>query len=226
MYPMTKRPFSFLVAIILTLFVSCPILAAQKPKNQKTAGNALVSAETSSRSGKKAADIPAGQTNGTDAEYRIGVEDELMISVWREPELSMGVVVRPDGMISLPLLNELKVVGLSPLELQTMLVEKLKDFVNEPQVTVIVRTIRSRRVYLVGQVVRPGVYPLNGKKTVLELLAEAGGLGPFAKAGSIYVLRSVNGRQVRIPFDYKRVIRGQSGKKDVALEPGDMIVVP
>ena len=222
--------------LLLILLLAAPALA-QKPKGQVKA-SAIVSPESSSNkkknasgretgSSKKSADIPMPpSTDGVGDEYRIGVEDELMISVWREAELSMGVVVRPDGKISLPLLNEVKVVGLSPRELQTILVERFKDFVNEPQVTVIVRTIRSRRVYLVGQVGRPGVYILNGKKTVLELLAEAGGLGPFAKGGSIYVLRNVNGRQVRIPFDFKKVIRGHSSKRDVQLEPGDMVVVP
>jgi polysaccharide biosynthesis/export protein len=159
--------------------------------------------------------------------YRIGIDDELQISVWKEPDLSSSVAVRPDGMITLPLINDIRVVGLSTKELQTLLEEKLKAFVNEPQVTVIVRLMRSRRVYLIGSVARQGPFPLTGNMTVLQLLSEAGGLGPFAKSGAIHILRSVNGRQTRIPFNYKKAIRGETGKsEDIPLVPGDMVVVP
>jgi polysaccharide export outer membrane protein len=156
--------------------------------------------------------------------YIIGVEDELQISVWREPELSTSVVVRPDGMITLPLVNDVKAVGLKTEELQNLLIEKLKNFVNEPQVTVIVRSIRSRKVNLVGEVGRQGTYPINGDMTVLELLAAAGGLGPFAKADSIYILREENGKKIRIPFHYKKAVAGKS--ENVVLQPGDLVVVP
>jgi polysaccharide export outer membrane protein len=156
--------------------------------------------------------------------YVVGVEDELQISVWREPELSAVVVVRPDGMITLPLLNDVKAAGLKTQELQKLLEEKFKGFVNEPQVTVIVRAIRSRKVFLVGQVAKQGTYPLNGDMTVLQLLSEAGGLGTFAKADSIYVLREQSGKKIRIPFRYKKAVAGKS--ENVVLQPGDMVVVP
>ena len=156
--------------------------------------------------------------------YQIGVEDELQISVWREPDLNTAVQVRPDGKITMPLLNDIAVVGLRTEELQALLTEKLKAFVNEPQVTVIVRQIRSRKVYVFGQVVRQGTFSLVGKKRVLEVLAEAGGLGPFAKSESIYVLRTLNGQQVRIPFHYKQAIAGRGDNP--ALLPGDVVVVP
>ena len=156
--------------------------------------------------------------------YIIGVEDELQISVWREPELSTGVVVRPDGMITLPLVNDVKAVGLKTEELQNVLTEKLKNFVNEPQVTVIVRAIRSRKVYLVGEVGHQGTFPLNGDMTALELLAAAGGVGPFAKADSIYILREQNGKKIRIPFHFKKAVAGKS--ENVTLQPGDVVVVP
>ncbi len=156
--------------------------------------------------------------------YVIGVEDELQIAVWREPELSTAVVVRPDGMITLPLINEVKAVGLKTDELQNVLTEKLKNLVNEPQVTVIVRAIHSRKVYLVGQVGHQGTYPLNGDMTALELLAAAGGVGPFGKADSIYILREQNGKKIRIPFHYKKALAGKS--ENVTLQPGDLVVVP
>jgi polysaccharide export outer membrane protein len=156
--------------------------------------------------------------------YIIGVEDELQISVWREPELSTTVVVRPDGMITLPLINDVKALGLKTEELQNVLMDKLKNFVNEPQVTVSVRSIRSRKVYLVGEVGHQGSFPINGDMTVLELLAAGGGLGPFAKANSIYILREQNGKKVRIPFPYKKAVVGKS--ENVTLQPGDVVVVP
>jgi polysaccharide biosynthesis/export protein len=156
--------------------------------------------------------------------YVIGVEDELQISVWREPELSTNVVVRPDGLITLPLVNDVKAAGLKTDELQNLLMEKLKGFVNEPQVTVIVRSIRSRKVYLVGEVGHQGTFSLNGDMTALELLALAGGVGPFAKADSIYILREENGKKIRIPFHYKKAVAGKS--ENVVLKPGDLVVVP
>ena len=167
---------------------------------------------------------PAPKPGDTETTYRIGVEDELQISVWREPELSSLVVVRPDGKITLPLINDIVVTGLTPDELQTLLGQKLKTYVNEPQVTVTVRSIRSRKVYIVGQAVRQGSFPLNGTKTVLELIAEAGGLNPFAKSSSIYVLRTIDGKKTKIPFDYKKAISGKT--ENVVLMPGDVLVVP
>jgi polysaccharide export outer membrane protein len=156
--------------------------------------------------------------------YRVGLDDELTISVWHEPEFSQGVVVRPDGMITMPLLNDIKVVGLTTEELQAILTEKLKTFVNEPQVTVIVRNIKSLRVSLVGYVGRQGIYPLTGGLTVVDLLAESGGLSPFAKSGSIYILRNVGGKQMRIGFNYKKALKG-NGDNPI-LQSGDVVVVP
>ena len=157
--------------------------------------------------------------------YRIGLNDQLMISVWKEPELSLSVVVRPDGVITLPLVNDLHVVGLKPIELQQLLIDKLKPFVSEPQVTVIVQGIRSRKVFLVGNVSKQGSYPLEGGETILQLLAASGGLGPFAKGDSIYILRTENNKQVRIPFQYRKALKGRM-KEDIPLQPGDVIVVP
>lgn len=159
-----------------------------------------------------------------DDAYRVGVEDELSISVWREPDLSTDVIVRPDGMITLPLINDVPVTGLTTKELQGLLTDKLKQFLVAPQVTVSVRTMKSRKVYLIGQVVRPGVSVLAGpNKTVLELLVEAGGLAPFAKVNRIYVLRNSNGAEKRIAFNYKTALKGAD---NLQLEPGDVVVVP
>lgn len=186
---------------------------------------AVSSAQSTSEATKKEnPSTPVPKPGDTDTTYRIGVEDELQISVWREPELSSQVVVRPDGKITLPLINDIVVTGLTTDELQTLLAQKLKTFVNEPQVTVTVRNIRSRKVYIVGQALRQGSFPLNGTKTVLELIAEAGGLNAFAKSGSIYVLRTIDGKKTKIPFDYKKAISGKS--ENVVLMPGDVLVIP
>jgi polysaccharide export outer membrane protein len=165
-------------------------------------------------------------SQGVDSDaYRIGLADQLMISVWKEPELSMTVVVRPDGVITLPLINDLHVVGLKPVELQQLLIDKFKPFLSEPQVTVIVQGIRSRKVYLVGNVGKQGAVPLDGGETILQLLAASGGVSLFAKADSIYILRTENNKQVRIPFQYKKALKGKV-KEDILLQPGDVIVVP
>jgi polysaccharide biosynthesis/export protein len=156
--------------------------------------------------------------------YKIGVEDELMISVWKEPELSTQVVVRPDGKITLPLINEIQVAGLHTDALQDIITEKLKPFVNTPQVTIIVRGIRSRKVNLIGNVARQGTFELNDNKTILDLIAEAGGLSAFAKGGSIYILRQVGDKKVRIGFNYKKAIAGKGANPE--LQPGDLVVVP
>ena len=156
--------------------------------------------------------------------YRIGIGDQLQISVWHEHDLSLPVAVRPDGQITMPLLNDIYVVGQTPKELAALITEKLRPFVNEPQVTVSVSAIQSRKVYLIGQVAHQGSFALNDRKTVLELITEGGGLGPFAKANSIYVLRVVGGKETKIEFHYKKVVAGR--EQDVDLIPGDRVVVP
>lgn len=211
------------ITIAVRVFVLCGLLCVAN----STYGAAQ------SKTAPKNGDAPSSKANPSQANapadpdlYTIGIEDELQISVWHEAELSMPVQVRPDGMITLPLINDVPVVGLTTKQLQALLTEKLKPFVNEPQVTVIVRSIRSRKVYLVGQVTKPGPYPLNGRKTILQLLTEAGGLGQFAKGGSIYVVRTVNGQQTRLKFNYKKALQGKADSGDVELEPGDMVIVP
>jgi polysaccharide export outer membrane protein len=159
-------------------------------------------------------------------EYVIGEQDQLAITVWKEPELSSTVVVRPDGKITVPLINELKVVGLTPSQLQTLLMEKLQPFLSVPQVTVMVRQINSRNVYLIGEVSKEGMFPLSGSITVLQLIAQAGGLKDFAKHKGIYVLRNEQGKQVRLRFNYDDVIRGKNNQQNIVLQPGDTVVVP
>lgn len=156
--------------------------------------------------------------------YVVGVADGLFISVWKEADLSGLVVVRPDGMITVPVVGDVKVAGLTTQQVQNLLTEKLKDVVAEPQVTVIVRDIRSRKAYLVGKVGHAGAVELTSPETVLSLLAEAGGPAPLAKSQKMYILRTENGKQKRIDFNYKKVVKGS--QPDVEVMVGDIIVVP
>lgn len=215
------------VGLVVLAFVAGSLAqnSAVEKKASAKANSDGTSAKSSSADVKSGAKAPS-VLDGDPLTYRIGVEDELGISVWHEPDISTNAVVRPDGMITLPLLNDLKITGMTTKELQDMLTEKLKEFLKEPQVTVIVRQIRSRKVYLIGEVVRPGTYQLNNPKTVLQLLAEAGGPGTYAKVGSIYVIRQQNGTQTRLPFHYKKAMSGSKASDDIVLQPGDMVVVP
>jgi polysaccharide biosynthesis/export protein len=162
----------------------------------------------------------------TDANYVIGAQDVLDINVWKDPEISRVVPVRPDGKISLPLLNDVQAAGLNPAQLAAQITERLKKYETNPQVTVIVTTINSQRVYILGEVTRPGAFPLLPNMTVLQALSSAGGFTQFAKEKNIYVLRTEDGKQVKHPFNYKEVIGGKKSEQDIVLKAGDTIVVP
>jgi len=159
-----------------------------------------------------------------DAGYKIGPQDVLRIDVWKETEISRTVPVRPDGKISIPLLNDVQAAGLTAMELSNNISEGLKKFMNAPQVTVTVSEINSRRVYVTGEVTRPGAYPLLPSMTALQALTSAGGFTQFANTKKIYVLRTEGGKQAKHPFNYKSVLDGKM--EDISLVPGDTIVVP
>ncbi|MCL6565059.1 MAG: polysaccharide export protein [Acidobacteriia bacterium] len=163
---------------------------------------------------------------GPSADYRIGPQDVLTISVWKEPEITRTVPVRPDGKISLPLLNDVQAAGLTPMELAESITLGLKKFIADPQVTVIVTEINSRHFYVLGEVSRPGAYPLLPGMTVLQALSGAGGFSQWANLNEIYVLRNEGGQQVRYPFKYKDVLKGKRTEQNIELKPGDTIVVP
>lgn len=158
--------------------------------------------------------------------YIIGEQDTLNITVWKEKEISGTVVVRPDGKITVPLVGEISVVGMTPAHLQALLTDKLKPFVTIPQVTVAVADIRSRKVYLIGHAAREGPFMINSSTTVLQVIAEAGGLRDFAKRKKIYILRQEGNAQVRFPFNYDDVIKGKNIDQNILLQPGDTVVVP
>jgi len=148
----------------------------------------------------------------------------LHILVWAEPQLTETAVVRPDGKVSLPLVSELNVAGLTPEAVQQTLTEQLIEFVRKPRVTVTVQEIHSRMVYITGEVQRPGAYPLLDVMNVVQLVARSGGLTDFAKQKQVYVLRAVNSARVNV--NYEKVLKGQAPQQNVELAPGDTVVVP
>jgi len=158
--------------------------------------------------------------------YVISPGDVLAVQVWKEPEVSTTVPVRPDGKISLPLLNDVQAAGLTATTLNANLTDRLKKYISDPQVTVIVTQVNSQRFYITGEVNRGGTYPLESGMTILQGLSSAGGFTPFANLKKIYVLRTVKGTQQKYPFNYKDVVKGKDTEQNIALQPGDTIVVP
>jgi polysaccharide export outer membrane protein len=158
--------------------------------------------------------------------YTIGIDDRLSISFWRDKDLSADVVVRPDGRISLPLLNDIRAEGLTPDQLRERLVTLAEKYIDDPSATVVVREIHSRQVFITGNVVKPGAYPLNTPMTVMQLIASAGGLKEFVGGKNIVILRRDGGREVRLNFDYQDVRKGHKLQQNVEMRPGDTVIVP
>jgi polysaccharide biosynthesis/export protein len=168
---------------------------------------------------------PAAQDSNAPSDYVIGADDQLKITVWKEPDLSEQLPVRPDGKISMPLLNDVTAAGLTPLQLKDSLTEKLKKYIADPRVTVVVTAMNSRRIFVTGEVNHTGPMALLPHMTMLQALAEAG-FNQFANLKGIYLLRTQNGKQVRLPFNYKEVVKGNHPEQNIPLQPGDTIVVP
>lgn len=213
-----KRVFG-IAGLLVILYCTAGLLAVAQESSSKKESKPAVKAATAPEESKAVAAT-------TDPAYVIGEEDVLNINVWKEPEVSRTVPVRPDGKISLPLINDVQAAGLTPAQLGMAITEKLRKFMADPQVTVIVTQINSRRVYIMGEVNRPGAFPMLPNMTVLQALSSAGGFTQFANLKGIYVLRSADGKQHRFPFSYKDVIKGQRAEQNIVLKPGDTIVVP
>jgi polysaccharide biosynthesis/export protein len=161
----------------------------------------------------------------TPADYVIGADDTLHISVWKEPDLTATLPVRPDGKISLPLLNDVPAAGMTPMQLGDSITEKLKKYIADPRVTVVVTAMNSRRIFVSGEVTHSGAVPLLPGMTMLQALSSAG-FTQFANLKAIYLLRTQNGKQVKIPFNYKEVVKGRHPEQNILLQPGDTVVVP
>jgi polysaccharide biosynthesis/export protein len=182
-------------------------------------------AQASDPKSDKAAVQSAVQSSDTGGDYRIGADDTLKISVWKEPDLTESLPVRPDGKISMPLLGDVTAAGLTPTELGTSITEKLKKYIADPRVTVVVTAMNSRRFFVTGEVLHTGAMNLLPNMTVLQALAAAG-FTQFANLKDIYVLRTENGKQVKLPFNYKEVVKGRHQEQNITLQPGDTVVVP
>ena len=187
---------------------------------------AMAAVPTRAQDKKQQSEANAKAPATADPNYVIGPQDVLDIDVWKEAELTRLVPVRPDGKISLPLLNDVQAAGLTPTQLSEEITTELKKFITDPQVTVIVTEINSQRVYILGEMTRPGAYPLLPGMTVLQALSSAGGFTPFANMKKIYVLRSESGKQEKFPFNYKDVVKGKNAEQNIVLKAGDQIVVP
>ncbi len=196
-----KRP----IAIFLGLVVILSLLPAQAQNSQPSGSTP-----------------PASQVSST---YVIGPDDVLYVSVWKEPDLTNTLPVRPDGMISMPLLHDVQAAGLTPTQLSDSITEKLKKYITDPHVTVVVNQMNSQRIYVMGEVQHTGPMTLLPGMTVLQALAAAG-FTQFANTKGIYILRDEHGTQRKIPVDYKKLVKGEDINQNIVLKPRDTIVVP
>jgi len=162
----------------------------------------------------------------TPAGYVIGTDDVLAIVYWRDKEMSTEARVRPDGRIAIPLINEVQAAGLTPEDLQKKITEESKKFMEDASITVVVREINSLKVFITGEVNKPGPYPLTSATTVIQLLSLAGGLKEYANAKNIMIMRKEGGKQISLKFNYKEVASGKNLKQNIELKPGDTVVVP
>ena len=199
----------------IALAQDAPAPPAASPASGKAASDTTASDKTTPAPSAS----PAGPT------YVIGPEDVLHIAVWREADLTATLPVRPDGKISLPLLDDVQAAGLTPKQLAESVTEKLKKFIADPRVTVVVTAINSKRIFLVGEVMHPGAMGMLPNMTVLQALSSAG-LSQFANTKRIYVLRTENGKQQKLPVNYRQLVKGEQIEHNYLLQPGDTIVVP
>jgi polysaccharide biosynthesis/export protein len=183
----------------------------------------FLSAQAQETKGAPGAGLPQGQLPPNSDKYIIGPEDVLYIQVWKEEALSQTVMVRTDGKISLPLIDDVQAAGLTPLKLKEVLAEKFKAYVDNPLVTVIVREAKSFKVFISGQVAKPGVFSLVGEATFLQMIAMAGGFTEWANQRKVLLIRRENGREVRMTINYKKIVDGEA--ENILVKPGDTIIV-
>ena len=220
---MSKYFLPGIVATVLVAIGSCAF--AQDLNASRNVGPGTTTDRADNRS-SDSAQTPAKKTAGNE-ELIIGPDDVLVINVWKEPEVSQTVPVRPDGKISLPLIGPVVASGLTPTQLQASITRELENYLSHPEVTVIVHEVKSQRFVVVGQVAKPGSYELQTHMTVLDAIAGAGGPLEYAKLKGIYVLRTgPNGESIRLPFNYKDAIKGKNLAQNIRLQSHDTVVVP
>ncbi|HXW93014.1 MAG TPA: polysaccharide biosynthesis/export family protein [Terriglobales bacterium] len=209
----------FWFAASCTVSLLCGLAVAQEGTASNSSNSAMHLADPAANHS-----VPPAYRDET---YIIGIDDVLAISVWKEPEVSKTVPVRSDGKISLPLAGEVQASGETPRQLEVALSRRLANFISQPEVTVIVEESKSRKFNILGQVAKPGAYPISNSPTVLDAIALAGGFRDFAKQTKIYVLRrNPDGTEARLPFNYKDIIKGKNVEQNVKLQANDTIVVP
>ena len=213
-----------LTSAALALAVSVPVLAQPTAVTQQAPKPAAPSAAPQPAGTPPGQIVPAGVA--APAGYTIGTDDILIIIFWQEKEMSGEVTVRPDGKISLPLLNEIDASGKTPEQLRIAIEESARKFLQEPAVTIVVKQINSRKVFITGMVGKPGPYTLTAPTTVLQLIATAGGLMEFADREHIVIVRTENGRPASYRFNYKEVIQQKKLAQNIELRAGDTVVVP
>jgi polysaccharide biosynthesis/export protein len=207
------------------VLISACVLFSNTTWAQSDSGKASVIPDRVNANDVHSATAPSGAAH--DNTFIIGKDDVLAINVWKEPDISRAIPVRSDGKISLPLVGEIQAAGETPLRLEQNIATRLKSYIEEPEVTVIVQQINSEKFNILGMVSKPGTYPLVGSATVLDAIALAGGFRDFAKQKSIYILReNPDGTQTRLPFNYKEVVKGRNNAQNVLLQPRDTIIVP
>jgi polysaccharide biosynthesis/export protein len=194
--------------------------------NGKAAASATPGS-TSTGSKTRAGNATSGTAFPVPYEYRIGAGDILQVSVWKEPDASApNVVVRPDGMISTPLIKEIQVAGLTPKQAEILITERLVKVIQEPDVTVIVTGMSSKKIYAIGAVKKEGPIAYTYSMTIMQAIAEAGGLTDYAKRNKIYVLRTENGKESKFPFFYDDILKGKHMEQNIVMLPFDTLVVP
>ncbi len=213
----------WVLALLAAVLGTCSIVYAQG--SAKTANGTAVAANRASGS-PTTNTVPSQATASASSEYVVGEADSLHISVWKEPELTTDVVVRPDGSISMSLAGDVKASGMTPRQIEKVLADRLSAYILNPQVHVDITEIRSKVVYVTGEINHPGGYPLLSPTTVLQILARAGGLTQFAHKNRVFVLRASGQSQQRFQFNYQQVLKGTNPAQNIILKPGDTIVVP
>jgi polysaccharide export outer membrane protein len=212
-----------LKGIFFTALLAClPLAVAQQAGKTEGSEQSAQSPSSSATNSEAAGQTPPASATAADANYVIGPEDVLLIKVWREPDLSGQHMVRPDGKISLPLVNEVEAAGHTPVQLGDTITKGLAKFMNAPEVTVSVQTINSKFYFLQGEVLKPGKYPLLIPTTVLQALVNAGGFQEFANRKKIVIMRG----EKRHKFNYNDVIKGKNLDQNITLVSGDLIIVP
>lgn len=191
---------------------------------QSTPPPAQTTAKPTVPAGNSSPAVPTGVEVTSD--YVIGPDDVMTVVVWKEQDLSGDFTVRPDGKISMPLINDIAVAGLTPEQLRGRVTEAAAKFIEDPTVTIVVKEINSRKVFVMGQVAKPGPYPLIGPARVVQILATAGGLLEYANEENISIVRTEKGRQSSYRFNYKDFTRGKNLDQNIELKPGDQIIVP